>query len=362
LPVLAACTVPGDPAEVPRDPAARGPWQVGVTTIEAIDPTGGGRLTVEVWYPAQVDDEAAREVTLGIDTTSVRGAPADRRGGPFPLVAFSHGSGGMRVQSIYVTEHLASWGYIVVAPDHPRDTLNSSNDDRPAVLRARPHQIKAAIDAVLVSDGELAGLADEARLGVLGHSFGAFTALVLAGAELDLAALRAACAADSSQLVCSGLSDELTQDVVDGFSEPRIGAAVALAPAGRVAFGANGLSLARVPVQLQGGTADTLATPDTEVLSMFDALAGTRSLGMIDRAAHFSFTDICALFELSGGAAGPLAFLATEGCGPNTIAIDRAHAASRTLATAFFDVHLRGAGDDHGYLDAQRGIADALVR
>jgi predicted dienelactone hydrolase len=357
---LAACATE-TPPEVARDPAADGPWRVGVTTIEAPDPAGSGMLTIEIWYPARPAPTAPPEVALGIPTIAVRDAPPDLRGAPFPLVGFSHGRGGMRIQSVYVTQHLASWGYIVVAPDHPHDTLGSSNDDRPAVLRARPHQVSASLDAA-IADPMLAGMIDADRIGVLGHSFGAFTALVLAGAKLDLAALTAACVQDPDQLVCSGLDANLTQAVIDGFADPRIDAAVALAPAGRIAFGASGLAAAAPPVQLQGGTDDHLATAATEVEPMFDALTGAKSLGMIDHAAHFSFTDICVLYNATGGAAGPLAFLATEGCGPETLPVDRAHAASRALAVAFFDLHLRDVPDAHGYLDPTRGVADATVR
>jgi predicted dienelactone hydrolase len=117
-------------------------------------------------------------------------------------------------------------------------------------------------------------------------------------------ALRASCAADPDQLVCSGLDDALTMDVVDGFRDPRIAVAVALAPAGRIAFGDGGLARVAAPVQVQGGSADTLATPELEVTPIFEGLAGARSLVMIDRAA-ISFTDICALYVESGGASGP---------------------------------------------------------
>jgi len=283
----------------------------------------------------------------------------DTRGGPFPLVAFSHGRGGIRVQSVYLTVHLASWGYVVVAPDHPHDTLGAGSDGGSEVLRGRPRQVSAAIDAAL-ADSELAALVDATRIGVMGHSFGAFTTLLLAGGRMDVAALQASCAADPDQLACSGLDDQLTQDVVDDFADARIDAAVALAPAGRIAFGPDGLGAIAVPTQIQGGSADTLATPDGEIRPLFDGLAATmpRSLALLDRGAHFSFTDICVLYDATGGANGPFAFLETEGCGPETLPVERAHAASRTLAAAFFDRYLRGVPDDHGYLD---GVPDAMT-
>src|ERR1051325_7351739 len=95
---LAACAVPEvDPSREPRDPAADGPWQVGVTTVIVSDPTEPGTTyPVEIWYPARVAPGAAHDQQLGITGRSVRDAPADRRGAPFAVIAFSHGSGGVR--------------------------------------------------------------------------------------------------------------------------------------------------------------------------------------------------------------------------------------------------------------------------
>jgi predicted dienelactone hydrolase len=357
-----------DPSAVVRDPAVRGPWQVGVTTIEVADPAWPTRtLTVEIWYPATFADDAPRDVQLGIELSSVRGAVADPRGAPFPLVGFSHGNQGARFQSVYLTEHLASHGYVVVGPDHVGNTFGDQADERAVeVMHARPHDVKRAIDAAVAhaaaAADPLAGMIDPATIAMVGHSYGAYTTLVLAGARLELPALRAACAADPGGLVCDAVDDTLTEAVVDGWAEPRLAAAIALAPAGRVGFGAAGLAAVDVPVHVQGGTLDSIATPDGEVTPIFEALPPARGLGMVTGAGHFSFTDICTLYELLGGPDGSLADLATEGCGPNTIPVARAQAASRTLATAFLDRELRGLADDHGYLDPARGVADATLR
>ncbi len=45
---------------------------------------------------------------------AVRDAALDRRGAPYPTILFFHGNGGVRAQSYFLTEHLASHGFVVV--------------------------------------------------------------------------------------------------------------------------------------------------------------------------------------------------------------------------------------------------------
>ena len=51
--------------------------------------------------------------------------PADPDGGPYPLVLFSHGFAGYRLQSTFLTTHLASWGFVVAAVEHPYRNLTA---------------------------------------------------------------------------------------------------------------------------------------------------------------------------------------------------------------------------------------------
>ena len=48
--------------------------------------------------------------------------------GVFPLVLFSHGFSGFRYQSSTLTSHMATWGFVVCAPDHPGRDLASQLD------------------------------------------------------------------------------------------------------------------------------------------------------------------------------------------------------------------------------------------
>ncbi|MBW1811763.1 MAG: hypothetical protein JRJ87_26475, partial [Deltaproteobacteria bacterium] len=146
--------LPAGPKAAP-DPMLAGPFPVGVVTYEFVDEsridseTGQPRsFLVEAWYPAvqesrdltkwtyEVDWEASpdylgddyyqRLVNAGLpgmETKAVRDADIDNLHGPYPLVLFSHGSYGIRWQSVFYTLHLASHGYVVVSADHTGNTV-----------------------------------------------------------------------------------------------------------------------------------------------------------------------------------------------------------------------------------------------
>src|SRR5439155_87759 len=86
------------------------------------------RVTIEVYYPstpaavAGVPHDVAEVLGIPVATTPAFRNVA-RAPGPFPLVLFSHGNGGIRFQSLFLCAHLASHGYVVASPDHRGDTF-----------------------------------------------------------------------------------------------------------------------------------------------------------------------------------------------------------------------------------------------
>ena len=81
------------------DPDQAGPYAAGFTSLELDDPRGG-ELKVQVWYPAVdpgTEPDAYEEVSITVG--GFRDAQPDRRGAPYPVVAFSHGFGGIRFQN-----------------------------------------------------------------------------------------------------------------------------------------------------------------------------------------------------------------------------------------------------------------------
>ena len=75
-----------------------------------------GTYDVADWLPAALQKLIPAEYSVNYPSGGVRGVPAAP--GRYPLVVFSHGYAGFRDQSTFLTARLASWGFIVAAPDH----------------------------------------------------------------------------------------------------------------------------------------------------------------------------------------------------------------------------------------------------
>ena len=199
---------------------ARGPWAVGVRTLQLDD------RPVEVWYPVEptaVEGQSSEmfdsinaisEVLrpfipedLGgeVDTGTYRDAPPATEGGPFPTAAYSHGSPGYRQAATFLTGHLASHGVITIAVEHLGRSLSTlltplAGADTPEDDVA---DLLDALDLV-GSDPGLGSVVDTSRMVVIGHSAGARTAalataddrvvgvVLLAGVPQELATNRPA--------------------------------------------------------------------------------------------------------------------------------------------------------------------------
>ncbi|MCB0359019.1 MAG: hypothetical protein KDD44_05270, partial [Bdellovibrionales bacterium] len=157
--------------------------------------------------------------------------PSDE--GPFPVVVLSHGGGGNWDANYAQAEHLASHGYTVLALEHVGSNtkvmrrwfrfmanLKAMTRSADEVL-GRPKDISFALDQAALwnrADTRLAGRLDLEHIGMLGHSFGAYTTLAACGARPAL--------------------DWLTPEVAPGHGlgpnlrDERIDAAVALSPQG----------------------------------------------------------------------------------------------------------------------------------
>lgn len=340
-------------APQPAPPEAAGPYAIGVTTVEV--QSGDRTLPVEVWYPARGGGEPA-EYVLKVGVLELarlpsprgarRDAQLDRRGAPYPAVVFSHGNGGTRIQSVYLTEYLVTHGFVVAAPDHVGNTfaeqVNKALAIPPAEAAAlRPGDVSRALDALLersdAPDGTLSGSTDASRLGVAGHSFGGYTTLRVAGATIDTAAVLAECLAGGG-LICDGWENV---EMPASQADPRFVSALAHAPGGAQAMyggNRNGFADVSMPVMIQGGTTDAITPWATEQEAPFDSLPAPKSLLGIEKAGHFTFSDMCLLIEELGLTVQEF----DDGCGPSNIPFAEAHAIIDRYSTAWFQRTLLG--------------------
>src|SRR5919198_1461513 len=153
---LAALALPARAAGV--EPSADGRFPVGVTTLTFRDAARGRTLVTEVWYPAQA---------AGRDTAARRGT--------YPLVLVAHGHCGFRTNYEYLSVPLASWGFLVAAPDFPG--INRADCDAGAppgdLLGDPPRDLEFLRGAFHDANGparHLVPLVRGQRAGLVGHS------------------------------------------------------------------------------------------------------------------------------------------------------------------------------------------------
>ena len=317
------------------DFAARGPHGVGVHTLHLVDntrptPPNGTfagtafrTLDVEVWYPS----------TMPPAPTAVRDAPPDVSGTRYPLILHGHALQDFRQDESYLTEHLASRGYIVAAVDFPLGKLGAPGGSTSADIGNQPGDLRYVLDRLLAGDGGFADAIDADRIGASGLSLGGGTVLLLT----------------------------YHPDLLD----PRIRAVLPIAPAFSCAFTHRFYRRHPVvPMLVLQGDADRPAPLAENGLRVVRHARGRQTLAVLRGASHLGFLGIAAVLgtpanidQLACNAllgvpfpalpGGHTAGIASEECSvpcqtPSTATLDfnRQHELAQIVAAAFFDASL----------------------
>jgi predicted dienelactone hydrolase len=317
----------------PRTFTAPGPFGVGESTLTL--PTDSA--PVEVWYPATKQSIAGKPeatydvadwlppglkklIPAGYSVTypsgGVTGVPVAP--GRYPLVVFSHGYAGFRDQSTFLTARLASWGFVVAAPDHySRDLTEVLGGPTAATAKTTDVQdLKATIALMKAKDesstSPFARHMDLGLIGAVGHSAGG-------------AAVEALAATDRQVTTFVGMA----------------GATVG-------AFGATKSGpdsmVPHQPALLLSGTADQVVS-DTSMISAYGRLRGPKRLILVRGAGHLVFADLCEVGSSQGGllsiaavlhvpVPAPLVPLASDGCSSPDLAPPLAWPMIRQVVTA----------------------------
>ncbi len=223
---------------------------------------------------------------------------------PAPVVVISHGLGSDRISFQYLAKHLASYGFAVAVPEHPGSNAQQIQDlvtgranqlAEPAEFVNRPLDIKDLLDYLTklsTTNPAYRGQLDLQRVGIIGQSFGGYTALALAGAEINFAQLDKDCKLENETwnlsllLQCRARGLERNQY---NFSDPRVKAAIAINPIVSSILGETNLSKIQIPVMVIAGSADTVAPAFLEQIQPFTWLTSlNKYLVLMINGTHFS--------------------------------------------------------------------------
>ncbi|MCP9754253.1 dienelactone hydrolase [Lacihabitans sp. CCS-44] len=288
--------------------SARGDYKVGVKTIEFTNTNQldilkskgtesafyDRKLKVEVWYPANLGSEEKELVfydeVMGSSNDpkrplipftfqgrALRDAKPVISDGKFPLVIVSHGYLGSRLLLTYLTENLASKGYIVAAIDHAESTFRDAAGF-PSTLLNRSKDVLFVLNQMAEFGKKkdfLSGILDADNTALIGYSMGGYGVLNAAGAGYSDNSLKlfGALTGGSTALVTRLGSNEEYKASLDS----RIKAVVAFAPWGmeRGVWDAESLKGLKIPTFFFAGSQDDISGYEKGIKAIYNGAVNT---------------------------------------------------------------------------------------
>ncbi|MEB3283063.1 MAG: alpha/beta hydrolase [Lyngbya sp.] len=220
-----------------------GPYGTLKRTILLQDRQRNRKILVDVYLPAPLD-----QINQGKQNS-------------IPVIVVSHGLAANRTDYAPLGEHLASYGFVAALIQHP----GSDTDQIQALLSGRasdvfkvsefvdrPADISFLLDELeRRNQDEFNGQLNVNQVGVAGHSFGAYTALAIAGAEIDFENLQAECSSELDSLNLARLFQcralELPRKNYQ-FRDERVKAIMPINPVNSSIFGEQSLSQISIPI------------------------------------------------------------------------------------------------------------------
>lgn len=376
-PAASATNVPSVPGVDAPELARPGTMGVGFRTITLVNPrqpdlahpdpkTGKDslrdrQLDVDIWYPAATAKGAPRVIYRGtlwgepplapaaFTQAGMAVAGAVPSGRAHPLVIVSHGYSNNPAVMTWLTENLASKGYVVAAIHHrdpnpyvaPVAVRAAPNHDRPHDIAFVAARLRATLGSQI----------DPARVALVGYSQGGYGVLTAGGASLDPGH-------PNMSLVADGWLNKVARGT-PGAAEivvPGVRAIVALAPGGggeHSAWGPAGLAGIKAPLLLIAGDADPVVGYTLGAKSFFEqAVNSDRYLLTYKQAGH-SIALNPAPAEMRGS------LWDMDWFEDPIWRQDRVNAVNLHFITAFLALALRDEQEMRAYLDVPTENSDA---
>ncbi len=313
-------------------------------------------LTLEVWYPALIPvgqqeqtsyvsampgetqpSDAAHPGTFEIPGKALREAKPIT-GTKFPLVIVSHGYPGSRTFLTYLTENIASKGYVVAAIDHTDSVFGAVKPFPSTLLNRSSDQLftMESIRRLTSQPGHfLQGLVDGENVAIVGYSMGGYGALISAGAGLSRAS-------PLQKFVPGNYLNDWSADSpkFQSINRTALKAIVAIAPWGEQppysAWDAQGLAGIKVPSLFIAGDQDDVADFSRGIKPAFEAAVNSH---------RYLLTYINARHNTGGNPPPPnlaLSYGMLQAFDEPVWRKDRITAINQHFVTAFLDLYLKG--------------------
>jgi predicted dienelactone hydrolase len=271
---------------------------VGTATLDLQDSTTGRKVTSELWFKtaadARIEQFSPRPPLRAIPIApNAEPQPPLRKQ---PLIVISHGNWGSRFSQGWLALELVKSGYVVLSTSHP----GTVSDDQSAAGRYRlwdrSRDVSFALDEVLKTP-KWAALIDHDRIGFVGHSFGGWTGVSLAGGRYDAAGQRAFCAnSRTKDLYCDAtLKDDIAsvpaKDSGNSFKDGRIKAFYIMGSGPGQGFAADSLKAISAPFVVDTAQFDEILDPLTNSTNL--ALQIPTAKEVVRPVGHFAYVPEC---------------------------------------------------------------------
>jgi predicted dienelactone hydrolase len=276
------------------------PHNVGEKSYEFTDISRNRPVKVEMWYPTnETDQTGERKTNLPfILIPTIRDAKFINK--KLPLVILSHGSGGNRFSLAWLAIALAKQGYVVAAPDHWGGTFGNMVPAYYIRYWERPLDISFVL-TTLLADTSLSSLIDPESIGVAGYSFGGYTSLALAGADIDCSILKKNAKTPQGKKefynpelgdlrkIIDTLSCNITKTT---FKDTRIKAFVALAPGLGLGFETKEQTKnVNAPVLIIAAANDQVAPINTNAALYHTLIPLSKYIVLQEKTSHYVFLN-----------------------------------------------------------------------
>ncbi len=280
-----------------------------------------------------------------------------------PVVILSPGLAAKLSQWQHLAKHLASYGFAVAKLQHPGSDFNHFqaflDGEEKDIFQLqefinRPLDISYLLDELEHRNkSQFPGKLNLKNVGIAGQSFGAYTALALAGAKINFEQLKQDCLPEikflnpSLFLQCRAL--ELPQKIYN-LRDERIKSVLVMDPVNRSIFGRSGLSHINIPILWVAGSEDQLTPVVIEQVYPFTWLPVKDKYFMLTKGAKHLDFNVTAIQDVKSVDDDSLNQLVTASSPVIKSYIN-------ALGLAFFQMYVRNDSNYLNYLRSSYALA-----